>query len=163
MLAHCDNTTFTCVANRGERVSRWSAQLGHLHPFKSMALRFLLTCDDALSTDKLKKADLEVALDEYLSENQSRFGTHPKAAPYYQSRARAIGSPVKKELPPAAEPKVNKRRAAKVAEKTIASTNVEWVTFLSLPEARPGASQRLMTRNVNKAILLTAFIFASSQ
>lgn len=95
----------------------------------------------------MKKTDLEVALDEYLAENQSRFGTHPKAAPYYQSRARATGSPVKKEFPPAAEPKVNKRRAAKAAEKTIATTtnNAEWVPLLlCLPEARPGASPRFI-------------------
>lgn len=101
-------------------------------PFKSG----VLTSNIAFSTNGLKKADLEVALDEHLAENQGRFGTHPKAVPYYQSRARAIGSPVKKELPPAAEPKVNKRKAAKAAEQAIApstTTVAEWVPILCLP------------------------------
>lgn len=67
----------------------------------------------------MKKNDLEVALDDYLAENSNQYSKHPKAAPYYQSRARAIGSPVKKESAPA-EPK--KRRAAKAAEQALAAS-----------------------------------------
>jgi hypothetical protein len=71
----------------------------------------------------LKKSDLEVALDDFLAENSNQFGKNPATLPYYQARARAIGSPVKKEAPPPAEaPKTTKRRAAKAAEQNIAAT-----------------------------------------
>ncbi|TDZ53926.1 hypothetical protein CTRI78_v006731 [Colletotrichum trifolii] len=46
-----------------------------------------------------KKADLEVTLDEYLAENATKFSTEPKLVPYYNSRAKAAGSPVKREAP----------------------------------------------------------------
>lgn len=65
----------------------------------------------------MKKNDLEVALDGYLTEHQHH-SSNPKAAPFYQSRARAIGSPVKKET--AVEPR--KRRAAKAAEQAISAS-----------------------------------------
>jgi len=68
------------------------------------------------SYDGLKKGDLEVSLDEYLSENATQFSTDPKVAPYYNSRAKAIGSPVKKEAP---ELKVAKRRATKAPQDEI--------------------------------------------
>lgn len=65
----------------------------------------------------MKKNDLEVALDGYLTEHQS-YSSNPKAAPFYQSRARAIGSPIKKDT--SGEPK--KRRAAKAAEQAISAS-----------------------------------------
>jgi hypothetical protein len=72
-----------------------------------------------LSYESLKKSDLEVSLDDYLSENTSHFSSDPKLAGYYNSRAKAVGSPVKKEsMKDEAEKalKVAKRRATKVAE-----------------------------------------------
>lgn len=70
-----------------------------------------------IRTDGLKKTDLEVALDDHLAENQHH-SSNPKAAPYYQSRSRAIGSPVKKEAPPTES---RRRRAAKAAEEALAA------------------------------------------
>jgi hypothetical protein len=73
------------------------------------------------STDGMKKSDLEVALDDFLAENSNQFSNNPATLPYYQARARAIGSPVKKEAPPAEAPKTARRRAAKAAEQNIAA------------------------------------------
>ncbi|KAH8671358.1 cytochrome P450 [Xylariales sp. PMI_506] len=69
------------------------------------------------SYESLKKQELEVALDEYLAENSSQFSADPKLASYYASRARTVGSPVKKDYEaPADKLKVSKRRIAKAAE-----------------------------------------------
>jgi hypothetical protein len=62
---------------------------------------------------------LELALDEYLAENSTQFSSDPKLASYYSSRARTIGSPVKKDssVSDGEKLKVTKRRAApKVVE-----------------------------------------------
>ncbi|KAL2687379.1 hypothetical protein Neosp_004939 [[Neocosmospora] mangrovei] len=45
-----------------------------------------------------KKDDLGVALDTYLSENSSRYLTDPELAGYFNSRSKALGSPVKREV-----------------------------------------------------------------
>ncbi|CAM1501090.1 Fc.00g102520.m01.CDS01 [Cosmosporella sp. VM-42] len=45
----------------------------------------------------LKKTDLESALDEYLAENASRFASNPELTGYFNSRSKALGSPVKRE------------------------------------------------------------------
>lgn len=71
----------------------------------------------ARSYESLKKTDLELSLDEYLAENSTQFSGDSKLAGYYQSRARTVGSPVKKEAP---ELKVAKRRQTKSAEDSIA-------------------------------------------
>lgn len=73
------------------------------------------------STEGLKKSDLEVALDEFLAEKHNQFGNHPVAQPYYQARARAIGSPAKRD-PPGDSAKPTRRRTAKPAERTNTST-----------------------------------------
>ena len=75
------------------------------------------------STDGLKKGDLEVQLDEYLADNAGQFQSDPKLAPYFQSRAKAIGSPVKKEAPVTEALKVTKRRATKVADDVAAAVS----------------------------------------
>lgn len=49
--------------------------------------------------ESLKKSELELALDEYLTQNSPRFASDPKVAPFYSSRTRAVGSPIKRELP----------------------------------------------------------------
>lgn len=70
----------------------------------------------------LKKAELEVSLDEYLSANASRFSSNPELASYYKKSA-AASSPVKKEIAKSAlkdevekDVKVVKRRANKAAD-----------------------------------------------
>lgn len=68
------------------------------------------------STDGLKKSDLELALDDFLAQKQSQFSNNPAAQPYYQARARAVGSPAKKD-PPVDAPKPGRRRTAKIAER----------------------------------------------
>lgn len=62
------------------------------------------------SYESLKKSDLEVQLDDYLAGHQAQFASDSKLAGYYSSRARTIGSPVKKDAP---ELKVSKRRTTK--------------------------------------------------
>lgn len=72
------------------------------------------------SYESYKKSELEIALDEHLAENSTQFTADPKLTSYFSSRARTIGSPIKKD-PAAADglekPKAPKRRAtAKVVE-----------------------------------------------
>lgn len=69
-----------------------------------------------------KKADLEVTLDEFLSENADKFADEPKVAPYFNSRARAAGSPTKKDaakLDVKEGLKVVKRRATRTAAEIV--------------------------------------------
>ncbi|KAI2602086.1 hypothetical protein GGR54DRAFT_554545 [Hypoxylon sp. NC1633] len=76
--------------------------------------------------ESLKKPELELALDEYLAENSSTFSSDSKLANYYSSRARTVGSPVKKDADgPIEKLKVAKRRATKVAEEVIATPESE--------------------------------------
>ncbi|ROW08145.1 hypothetical protein VPNG_06884 [Cytospora leucostoma] len=97
------------------------------------------------NTDGLKKSDLEVALDEFLAEKHSQFSNHPVAQPYYQARARAIGSPAKRD-PPGDSAKPSRRRTAKPAERINTSTT-EDDSVLSLVSATPGRALAL-ARNV---------------
>ena len=72
-----------------------------------------------ISYESFKKSELEVALDEYLTENSSRFSSDPKVAPYYTSRTKSSGSPIKKDVDaPLEKLKVPRRRATKVPEET---------------------------------------------
>ncbi len=69
----------------------------------------------------MKKTDLEAYLDEYITDNSDSFNADPTIGPlltgYFQSRAKASGSPVKKEAPVDDKPlKVSRRRVTKVAE-----------------------------------------------
>lgn len=56
--------------------------------------------------DGLKK-DLELTLDEHLASNSDQYLNDPLLAPYFQSRNRGIGSPIKRDAP---EFKIPKRR-----------------------------------------------------
>lgn len=68
----------------------------------------------------MKKVELELALDEYLAENTATFQSDPKLANYYASRARTIGSPVKKDVDGSIDKlKVARRRVTKAAEEII--------------------------------------------
>lgn len=51
------------------------------------------------SFESLKKSELELALEEYLTQNAPRFTNDPKVAAFYMSRTRTAGSPIKRELP----------------------------------------------------------------
>ncbi|KAH7026002.1 uncharacterized protein B0I36DRAFT_365632 [Microdochium trichocladiopsis] len=66
--------------------------------------------------ESLKKTELELALDEYLAENSNQFSSDSKLAPYYSSRAKAAGSPVKKDAEVTDKLRVAKRRATKSVE-----------------------------------------------
>lgn len=73
----------------------------------------------ATSYEGLKKAELEAALDDFLAEHTARLSSKSELSGYYNSRSKALGSPVKKEgLKDEAEKavKVTKRRATKAAE-----------------------------------------------
>lgn len=73
--------------------------------------------------DSLKKVELELALDEFLAENTAIFQSDPKLANYYASRARTIGSPIKKDVDaPIEKPKVSRRRVTKLAEEILLPT-----------------------------------------
>jgi hypothetical protein len=49
------------------------------------------------SYESLKKSDLEAALDEFIAEHSSRFANRSDLAGYFNSRSKALGSPVKKD------------------------------------------------------------------
>lgn len=72
----------------------------------------------------MKKTELEVALDDYLTKNASQFSTDPTYAPFYKGRGGS--SPVKKEASSVMsdiESKVKsvKRRVTKAAEELVAT------------------------------------------
>jgi hypothetical protein len=76
------------------------------------------------SYDGMKKIDLEVALDEYLTKNSSQFATDARFTPFYKRRSET--SPVKKEASSTlsdVETKVKqvKRRVTKAAEELVAT------------------------------------------
>jgi hypothetical protein len=74
--------------------------------------------------DGLKKAEIEVALDDYLTKNASQYSGEARLAPFYKKRSDS--SPIKKEASSAlsdAETKTKsvKRRVTKAAEDFIAT------------------------------------------
>jgi len=69
--------------------------------------------------ESLRKSELELTLDEYLSENATQFQSDPKLAPYFNSRARTAGSPIKREAPDTTL-KVSRRRNTKAVEEIVA-------------------------------------------
>lgn len=74
--------------------------------------------NDLSSFESLKKVDLEAALDRFLTQNATTFSSDPKLAGYFQSQAKARGSPVKREsTDDAAKPlRVAKRRTTRAPE-----------------------------------------------
>ncbi|KAH8893390.1 cytochrome P450 [Thozetella sp. PMI_491] len=94
--------------------------------------------------ESLKKTELETTIDEYISENADQYSSDPKLQPYFASRARTAGSPVKKEAP---ELKVSKRRT-KAADEIVAVED---------EESSRGASTAL-TRTPGRALSLAARI-----
>ncbi|ROT41196.1 hypothetical protein SODALDRAFT_330912 [Sodiomyces alkalinus F11] len=73
-----------------------------------------------------RKVDLEATLDEFLSENAAHFSTEPKLVPYYVSRAKATGSPTKRELAPREEAlKIIKRRVTRAASEVLPADSAQ--------------------------------------
>lgn len=70
------------------------------------------------SFESLKKVELEVALDRYLTQNSPSFSADPRVAGFFQSQAKARGSPVKKEAPDDADRALRsvKRRSTRAPE-----------------------------------------------
>jgi hypothetical protein len=78
----------------------------------------LADLSSSYSYEPFKKTELELALDEHLAENTTQFQSDPKLQGYYSSRARAIGSPVKKDFTERAVDTIRlaKRKATKALE-----------------------------------------------
>lgn len=74
--------------------------------------------DSPPSFESLKKVELEVALDRYLTQNSPSFSADPRVAGFFQSQAKARGSPVKKEAPDDADRALRsvKRRSTRAPE-----------------------------------------------
>lgn len=74
----------------------------------------------APSYESLKKSDLEAALDEYIAEHSSRFVNRSDLNGYFNSRSKALGSPVKKDSSVKEEAeksmKIAKRKASKAMD-----------------------------------------------
>ncbi|KAI1105340.1 hypothetical protein F4804DRAFT_139866 [Jackrogersella minutella] len=101
--------------------------------------------------EALKKSELELALDEYLAENADypSFSSNPKLANYYSSRARTVGSPVKRDSDGVLDrPRIAKRRATKAPEEIVAPAESEdEPTSTSTALARtPGRALSLASR-----------------
>ena len=72
------------------------------------------------SYESFKKSELEIALEEHLTENSSRFASDSRVTPFYTSRAKSTGSPVKKDVDgPLEKLKVPRRRATKAVEEIV--------------------------------------------
>ncbi|KAM7223407.1 hypothetical protein V8F06_001284 [Rhypophila decipiens] len=71
--------------------------------------------------ESLRKSELELQLDEYLSDNATQFQGDPSLANYFASRARTAGSPVKKDL----DLRVARRRITKAVEEIVAADSDE--------------------------------------
>ncbi|KAG5932610.1 hypothetical protein E4U60_005108 [Claviceps pazoutovae] len=74
--------------------------------------------------ESLKKVELEIALDEFIAENAVRLAHRPDLTSYFNSRSKALGSPVKKERETVKEEierplKIAKRRVTKAVEDLI--------------------------------------------
>ena len=76
----------------------------------------------------LRKNDLEVQLDEFISGNAARFQNDPRLVSYFTSRARVGGSPVKREIMTvttvAPELRVSRRRATRGPADEIAPAEI---------------------------------------
>ncbi|KAG5953353.1 hypothetical protein E4U53_005897 [Claviceps sorghi] len=98
------------------------------------------------SYESLKKSDLEVALDDFIAENSSRLADRPDLASYFNSRSKALGSPVKKERESVKDDaerplKVAKRRVAKAIEDMVSENDERGVTSALVRTPARGFSQ----------------------
>ncbi|KAI1133437.1 hypothetical protein F5Y10DRAFT_260319 [Nemania abortiva] len=101
--------------------------------------------------DALKKVELELALDEFLAENTATFQSDPKLANYYASRARTIGSPIKKDVDgPVDKPKIARRRVTKAPE--------EFVAPAESSEEEPSSTSTAIAHTPSRALSLASRI-----
>ncbi|KAL2139642.1 hypothetical protein VTI28DRAFT_4890 [Corynascus sepedonium] len=75
--------------------------------------------------ENYKKTELELVIDEHLSDNATRYQADPRFQDYFKSRARAGGSPIKKEALAAPDLKVSRRRAPKPVEEVTPAQDEE--------------------------------------
>ncbi|KAK6217552.1 hypothetical protein QIS74_07666 [Colletotrichum tabaci] len=102
-----------------------------------------------------RKSDLEVTLDEYLAENAAQFSHNPKLAPYYNTRAKAAGSPVKREAPLTDLVRSStRRRATRIIEEIRPEPEAE----SSSPSPEPALSTALATRTPARNLSLASRI-----
>ncbi|KAK4042705.1 cytochrome P450 [Parachaetomium inaequale] len=78
-----------------------------------------------VSYESYRKSELELAIDEHLSDNATRYQLDSRFQDYFKSRARAGGSPIKKEALAAPDLKVSRRRAPKPVEETAPAEDEE--------------------------------------
>ncbi|KAJ4308851.1 hypothetical protein N0V84_011851 [Fusarium piperis] len=102
-----------------------------------------------------KKDDLGIALDTYLSENSSRYLTDPELAGYFNSRSKALGSPVKREVirDEAEKPlKVSQRRMTKLAEEITPESDDASPEAVSPQAASPQAISTALVETPGRAL-----------
>ncbi|KAH6627037.1 hypothetical protein B0J18DRAFT_157741 [Chaetomium sp. MPI-SDFR-AT-0129] len=126
--------------------------------------------------ENFRKTDLELAIDEYLSDNTTRYQSDPKFLDYFKSRARAGGSPIKKEIPdlkptsrrrapkqveeitPAAEEEDEEEDEEEEEEKEVADDN-EQTALTTATQAAADAAQSTstaLTRTPGRVLAATA-------
>ncbi|KAK0389674.1 hypothetical protein NLU13_3249 [Sarocladium strictum] len=85
--------------------------------------------------ESYKKSELEAALDEYLAGNSAKFSSRSSLTGYFNSRSKALGSPVKKELNAAKDEgekalKVVKRKVSKAIEEATPDADTSTATAI---------------------------------
>ncbi|KAI8669153.1 hypothetical protein NCS57_00729300 [Fusarium keratoplasticum] len=102
-----------------------------------------------------KKDDLGIALDTYLSENSSRYLADPELAGYFNSRSKALGSPVKREVmrDEADKPlKVSRRRTTKLSEEITPESDDASPQAASPQAASPQAISTALVETPGRAL-----------
>ncbi|UPL01649.1 hypothetical protein LCI18_012583 [Fusarium solani-melongenae] len=102
-----------------------------------------------------KKDDLGIALDTYLSENSSRYLADPELAGYFNSRSKALGSPVKREVmrDEADRPlKVSRRRTTKLSEEITPESDDASPEAASPQAASPQAISTALVETPGRAL-----------
>lgn len=102
-----------------------------------------------------KKDDLGIALDTYLSENSSRYLADPELAGYFNSRSKALGSPVKREVmrDEADKPlKVSRRRTTKLSEEITPESDDASPEAASPQAASPQAISTALVETPGRAL-----------
>ncbi|KAH7266494.1 hypothetical protein FSOLCH5_012599 [Fusarium solani] len=102
-----------------------------------------------------KKDDLGIALDTYLSENSSRYLADPELAGYFNSRSKALGSPVKREVMryEADKPlKVSRRRTTKLSEEITPESDDASPQAASPQAASPQAISTALVETPGRAL-----------
>ncbi|KAM0808977.1 hypothetical protein AB5N19_09320 [Seiridium cardinale] len=112
--------------------------------------------------EAFKKPELELALDEYLSENSTQFSADPRLKNYYSSRARNIGSPIKRDSNSSEgtleKLKVARRRATEPAEEPVAPESEEEEEAAAEEEQQPTSTSTALMQTPGRALSLASRI-----